>query len=579
MICIAYNIRVAVYLGVAFAATFMWGHLAHAQDSGPPADAASDLVLQSWKKQDAVALCVECHYNPPDNPLLRDEATNFSRRTELKFWLDRDKHAIARRRVEPLSKAELLQQAEAISENLQSNVPPDWFGQSNVLSRRICDKLEYEVTTTEGYKKFQQNCMTCHGGFRDNPNEKVGFDRPLADPISSQPGISCNYCHQDGDSIAWIKEHGVQDAAKAWRTKLPEEKLALGMRDLVNTSKQADLCLDCHVGNRANNQFVTHEMYAAGHPPLPSVEVQTFCEQMPQHWQSLSQLHDALATSPTRDPYFAANFPELFPNAQNVDAGKMYWNTRKMLLGAIAARIKTVNLLTESATEDRWGDYALYDCAACHHELQTPSARQQRGFPGAPGRPRQTEWPESLLNTALLFSRAFEAPRAFEKELQLEFSRQPFGDAVKVSGIARQLSESLDAARRAAQRKPIDAAMAKNVLLALARTNESQLLTYDSARQVAWGMQLVADEMKQEGSPLSPQIQTLIDSLSNGASGTGIETILPAGRQVFIYPKNLEEDLQRRANYDRTVFVQRLRQLNGIIARSAVVPTQVLTTK
>ena len=250
-----------------------------------------------------------------------------------------------------------------------------------------------------------------------------------------------------------------------------------------------------------------------------------------------------------------------------------------MLLGAITARMKTVNLLVESATEERWGDYSLYDCAACHHELQTPSARQQRGFPGAPGRPRQNEWPESLLNTALLFSRVFEAPRAYERELQLEFSRQPFGDAAKVSGIASQLITSLDAALRAAQRKQIDAAMAKNVLLSLARTRESQLLTYDSARQVAWGMQLVADEMKQEGSPLSPQIQSVIDSLSNGAAGTGIETTLPAGRQVFIYPVNLEDDLQRRAAYDRTVFVQKLLQLDGMIAGFAVTPTQMLTTK
>ncbi len=547
---------------------------ASAQSNSAASTVTSDPVLASWKNQASVAACAQCHLRGANEFAGEDSAT-FSRLTELQFWLQNDKHAIARRRVEPLSKNALLEQAELISERLDGPLPADWLGESNVLSKRICDKLGYEVTTVEGYRKFQENCMTCHGGYRGDATEKLGFERPVLDPFTSQPGISCNYCHQVGNQTQWIAKHGVPDAAKSWRTQTPAQKLALGMRDLVNATNQSDLCLDCHIGNRKQNQFVTHEMYAAGHPPLPSIELQTFCDQMPGHWQSLSQLHDSLAKSPTRDAYFAVNFPGLIPNSKGIDGGKMYWNTRQMLIGAIVARMKSTELYVDAAVDDAWADYALYDCAACHHELQIPSVRQYRGYPAAPGRPRQHEWPQSLLHTALLFSQVAEAPNSLEQLMQTQFGETPFGDPRQIAGTAVRLNRALESALRAAQQKPIDAAMARNVLLSLARTNENQLVTYDAARQIAWAMQLVAQEMSDEGSPLSPEIQSLIDSLSShesdpaaDAGGTGIDTKLPSGRQVFIYPRNLQADLARRAKYDRTEFVNRLRELNRKITNS-----------
>ena len=32
------------------------------------------------------------------------------------------------------------------------------------------------------------------------------------------------------------------------------------------------MCLSCHLGNAREGRVVTHEMYAAGHPPLPGFE-------------------------------------------------------------------------------------------------------------------------------------------------------------------------------------------------------------------------------------------------------------------------------------------------------------------
>src|SRR5262249_11781730 len=93
-------------------------------------------------------------------------------------------------------------------------------------------------------------------------------------------------CH--GAYKEWFVEHGV--FAKAWREMSREDKeTKKGMFDLWNPVKRAEKCASCHIGNRAERKVLTHEIYAAGHPPLPSFEAATFSDQMPRHWQYLAE--------------------------------------------------------------------------------------------------------------------------------------------------------------------------------------------------------------------------------------------------------------------------------------------------
>ncbi len=191
----------------------------------------------SWVSHADVSSCISCHYDGPNvGQILGGQGsklTAFSRRQELEFWLSNDKHTIARRRVEPfaesrteselnalLVKLEVL--AQSIAEQLQQSgitidksqlglteFPKEWIGESNFLSRRICDKLwgSDAVDTADGYAKFRDNCLTCHGGYQ--PGES-GFD--LADTGDAQLGISCLYCHQIGDNEAWVAAHSAPEA-------------------------------------------------------------------------------------------------------------------------------------------------------------------------------------------------------------------------------------------------------------------------------------------------------------------------------------------------------------------------------
>ena len=50
------------------------------------------------------------------------------------------------------------------------------------------------------------------------------------------------------------------------------------------------LCLSCHVGNAAQGKVITHAMYAAGHPPLPAMDIATFALNQPQHWRDAADV-------------------------------------------------------------------------------------------------------------------------------------------------------------------------------------------------------------------------------------------------------------------------------------------------
>ena len=312
---------------------------------------------------------------------------------------------------------------------------------------------------------------------------------------------------------------------------------------------------EMRVQKRERNVFVTHEMYAAGHPPLPSIELETFCTEMPQHWQTPAQLYQSLADDPGREPYFQTNYPGVV--APLSTAEDVYWKTRKVMLGALAVRKQTLDLVLASTAAHRWADYSLYDCASCHHELQSESRRQRRGFPAAPGRPRQHEWPDILVSVAYRLyggpgvdgQRRVESIRRLEDELEVRFGEQPFGDPVRVQPVAQALRGELENAIAKVEAMPITAATARGVLNLLSQTPTDDLLAYDSARQVAWAIQVITSELADHGEPLPQGVVKLAQSLGDPPS-TGVASQLPSGRGEFIFPAGLRDDLQRRGTFN-----------------------------
>ena len=164
-------------------------------------------------------------------------------------------------------------------------------------------------------------------------------------------------------------------------------------------------------------------MFAAGHPPLPPLETLTYSRDQPSH-----------AIPPDKNKYIAE---DVTPD----DAWKLF-HVRKdessaacqAAVGAAVGFREAMKTLAHEAEKAKGGqmlDFALFDCAACHHDLITPSWRQERGFVGTPGRPLPRTGPTTLLRAvagdeASVFSGKFAA-------LVKACDAKPFGDPAAIA--------------------------------------------------------------------------------------------------------------------------------------------------
>src|SRR5262249_49189324 len=143
-------------------------------------------------------------------------------------------------------------------------------------AREMAELLHFKGPAWE-----EKSCVSCHGVYIEDKSLRHNT-------FKEEDGVSCVACH--GAYKEWVALHGAvleRDTGRSSSRKLKKEKY--GMRDLWDPANRARLCASCHVGNTAEGKVVTHAMYGAGHPPLPSVEIATFSAAMPRHWQYLKE--------------------------------------------------------------------------------------------------------------------------------------------------------------------------------------------------------------------------------------------------------------------------------------------------
>jgi hypothetical protein len=366
-------------------------------------------------------------------------------------------------------------------------------------------------------------CLNCHA-------------TPAGESEEQHPpyelGVSCQACH--GRAADWNEPHQME----WWRLVTPEAKTHLGFRNVRDPAERARLCASCHVGNLAEGKFVTHDWYAAGHPPLPSFEYSTFAAYMPVHWRPLAEKPDfrgkdqtsppprspeqslanylrrhKIAETSLRTSYREANFPrEKFGEhdpLQDLPRLKDSVISSAVVLEAYVNLVKDYAKHSQgpedgNATRPAWPEFALYDCASCHHELRSGPGYPQRPFgKNAVGRPPAQVWPAALLKLAVLQAAQYD-PVKGESQLtavlksQHDFERSLtatlFGKRqdIETSGEALrvELSQLIERLKHSRYDQP--AAFAALKLL----TDKSQFETRDyfSARQLAWTVREVSKD-------------------------------------------------------------------------------------
>ncbi|MFM8893205.1 MAG: multiheme c-type cytochrome [Planctomycetia bacterium] len=249
-------------------------------------------------------------------------------------------------------------------------------------------------------------CIACHTHPAGEP--AVEEETPLV-----HAGISCETCH--GAGSGYFEPH----MEKRWRFLPSAEKEALGMHDLRNPAAKAANCLSCHLGDVDAGKVVTHAMYAAGHPPLPAFEMESFGKAMGPHWKRVWEKSPQIRQQAAEAGYRTEAASE----------------SQRSLIGGLVALKQSTKLVDAYAAaagvskERPWPELSLYDCQACHHELRVPSARQQAGYGGlVPGRPSLVRWPRGLAAVAFQEAGMPSDVDALLAPWVAALSARPFGD-------------------------------------------------------------------------------------------------------------------------------------------------------
>jgi hypothetical protein len=420
-------------------------------------------------------------------------------------------------------------------------------------ARRMGEILNIKVDEHE-------SCLSCHAVVIKD--ETVKKTSELIQ-FRLNEGISCVICH--GPYAEWVSLHGLQQNLPKWRpTDKDQERLTrarketeFGMKDLWDPVKRATLCSSCHIGCVEDGKpvkFITHEMYAAGHPPLPGFELSYYCEKMPRHWELL------------RDKVPAVRKELDFKDEEREQ-------TKLVLVGAATSLAESMRLLArqcEQAAQSRQGlDLANYDCYACHHDLKSESWRRKYGFAGTPGRVPMRPWPTVLVRLAIEHAadnRAQSERMTAELEARLQkvrdgFDARPFGATTQIKHAADALAEWADKLAKQVNNKLCDEAAARKLIAQVLSLCQNGVPDYDSARQIAWAFKVIYEEL---GDKPDAEVKRALDSL-----GRQVKLDLPAGRGKSEEQRENESRDGRKAlnDYDPEAFMIALKDLSNRLGK------------
>lgn len=445
--------------------------------------------------------CYNCHANP-----LREEslAAELGLRTgdhwiagnEMLIWSGRGSVS-ERSNAEPGAESEMAASP--------ASVGPAVIDRHAQAYTSLLSEAAVRIGETLGRPAHRDlRCLACHSGF---PAQSLSTDVPgLVDvqhlgDVRMTSGVSCEGCHgaagRRGAELSpkastvgdtgWGTQHFTDEQ---WRYRNPQEKFDYGYADVHSVISRTRLCLSCHSGNAAMGRVLTHEMYAAGHPPLPPFELETFQNQMPKHWREITG----------KDPALRVDYSSRTGRTIPSETTRI---TRNVLISALITFSESLTLtadLAEGVPAERetsavpgwegetgaWPELARFECYACHHDLRHNSWRSTSQEPGRPGRPRLQAFPHILANVA--FSTLDPTRRSTDRESLLRRAtlEVPFGDRPALIAAARTLAKE---AATAAMQLEADERVAVELLSLrerLLQTAAETVIDYDSARLLVW---------------------------------------------------------------------------------------------
>jgi hypothetical protein len=390
------------------------------------------------------AECQKCHQekDPREVKLYKEtKGYDFIRLWENRVWDVHDLHRTAYQNLLTSRCPEVkdgTNKVNATAQKMEDNL------RRAGVDRKYHDEKYTVATDTQ--------CLVCHASTLKTPNKDI-HKNWKADAFLTTDGVGCEMCHGLGSK--YRDEHQKSKLGKIdtvpgairvvpWREWPAEVKKDWGLVNLRNGAEAVTRCASCHIGNLDDGRFVTHDMYAAGHPPLPPLDLIAYTREQPRHWGL-----------PSKMPYLtnlAEKFPEKAEAVFHIRAGESHVARRfaESTLATLHAAAHISGQLAGEAKDDGL-DFAAFDCASCHHNLKYPSDRQDRGYSARPGRPlfRPATFALAKIVTEHAaempgggdFKTALEALATVEKNLAIAFTNKSYGDSAKVQAASAELSK------------------------------------------------------------------------------------------------------------------------------------------
>lgn len=300
------------------------------------------------------------------------------------------------------------------------------------------DERSHRIATALGLDRTAASsarCLVCHA-------PAVLSAPPSQAAAVRRDGVSCESCH--GSAEGWIARHTERGWSHAG-------SVARGLTDLRDPAVAAERCLDCHVGR--GTQTVDHDLLAAGHPLL-RFELDTYATAQPAHWNA----HDGNAA---------------------------WFDGRAWIVGQARTLARVAEEACRAGGAGGWPEFARYECAGCHHEIN-----------------RDPEWPlagggeHPGLDTWFAAGVAPAVERlvpAYVPALRDGVARLAMSAADDAAGAAAgPAAQSLLAVAQAlehAARRPIPAAVLHAIA---ARLADATPTGFRAAQQIAWGLDALA---------------------------------------------------------------------------------------
>ena len=449
-------------------------------------------------------------------------------------------------------------------------------------------------------------CLACHATVPAEwmANDPTTVERLLSDSRHDslvKDGVGCEACHGAFDSadgaIGWREAHTNSDA---WRNRTPSTKQdEFGFYDIRSPSSRTRMCVSCHVGDPGRGRLVTHEMYAAGHPPLPAFEMETFLRDMPPHWRVLGTKDDAIPQrdddlirkpavvsrkflAETQDPYFAnvrAQDAELFER-MNQDFSSTFDRTRSLAVSAIvtwaqSARV-TAALTTDKEfplipAENRWPELANFECSACHHDLKLEGWRANRQPPTTPGRPLLRDWSSPLFIAVCQAFNSGETPQSIQAIEDFRNSAtlvHPFGDRKEINEKLIRVADQADALAKKIELKPFSTEQASNLLRSIVKLGSEGYLDYESGRHMVWALDEICRELAEVDSEndwnaVANQIEQMKKLFVTDLATSDVrqDAVSLGGSEQLVELINLREVLKPMESYDARELNEHFKQL------------------